>query len=88
MSPLIALKTLQMIRQPMVRTQGNENFNLTKREIEILTQLKNGLTYEEIAKNLNISFHTVRKHIENIYRKLHVNNKIEAITKASDNRIV
>lgn len=88
MSPLIAMKTLQLIRKPLSGTQEAVNFNLTKREIELLAQLKNGLTYEEIATNLQISFHTVRKHIENIYRKLQVNNKIEAVTKASDNRIV
>ena len=37
---------------------------------ELLTQLKNGLSYEQIATNLYISYGTVRKHIENIYRKL------------------
>lgn len=88
MSPVIALKTLQLIRQPLNPTQKNESFGLTEREIELLIQLKNGLTYEEVANNLNISYHTVRKHIENIYRKLQVNNKMEAVKKASANRIV
>lgn len=88
MSPLIALKALQLIRQPIKEGVDTQNFNLTKREIELLTQLKNGLTYEEIAANLHISYHTVRKHIENIYRKLQVNNKVEAVKKASDNRLV
>lgn len=88
MSPVIALKTLQLIRQPLNQTQKNENFGLTEREVELLTQLKNGLTYEEVANNLHISYHTVRKHIENIYRKLQVSNKMEAVKKASANRIV
>ena len=88
MSPVIALKTLQLVRQPISKEQKVEDFGLTKREIELLTQLKNGLTYEEIASNLHISYHTVRKHIENIYRKLQVGNKLEAVKKASDNRIV
>lgn len=88
MSPVIALKTLQLIRQPISKEQKTQDFGLTTREIELLTQLKNGLTYEEVASNLHISYHTVRKHIENIYRKLQVNNKVEAVKKASDNRIV
>lgn len=88
MSPVIALKTLQLIRQPISGEQNNIDFGLTARETELLTQLKNGLTYEEIATNLHISYHTVRKHIENIYRKLQVNNKLDAVKKAIDNRIV
>ncbi|MCE7054165.1 response regulator transcription factor [Algoriphagus sp. AGSA1] len=87
MSPVIALKTLQLIRQPLSKDQKQEDFGLTTREIELLTQLKNGLTYEQIAANLHISYHTVRKHIENIYRKLQVNNKVEAVRKASENRL-
>lgn len=88
MSPVIALKTLQLIRQPISKNQKTEDFGLTERETELLTQLKNGLTYEEVAANLHISYHTVRKHIENIYRKLQVKNKVEAVKKATDNRIV
>ena len=88
MSPVIALKTLQLIRQPITKDQKTEDFGLTDRETELLTQLKNGLTYEEVAANLHISYHTVRKHIEKIYRKLQVKNKVEAVKKATDNRIV
>lgn len=88
MSPTIALKTLKLIRQPLSNSNQNQDFGLTSREIELLVQIKNGLTYQEIAENLFISYHTVRKHIENIYRKLQVNNKIEAIKKAYSNRIL
>lgn len=87
MSPSIALRTLKLIREPRPNKLGTTNFELTRRELEILTQLKNGLTYEQIASNLNISYHTVRKHVENIYRKLHVTNKTEAVIKAQENRI-
>jgi DNA-binding NarL/FixJ family response regulator len=88
MSPSIAFKTLKLIRQPLNSGEPEkQDFGLTNREIEMLNQLKNGLTYEEIAANLHISYHTVRKHIENIYRKLQVNNKVEAVKKASDHRI-
>ncbi len=88
MSPGIAMKTLKLIRQPLPKDKKSEGFGLTEREMELLVQLKNGLTYEEIASNLHISYHTVRKHIENIYRKMQVKNKVEAIQKASDNRLM
>lgn len=88
MSPAMAMKTLNLIRQPFSPKNEPESFGLTDRETELLVHLKNGLTYEEIASNLHISYHTVRKHIENIYRKLKVNNKVEAITKISGNRLV
>jgi DNA-binding CsgD family transcriptional regulator len=88
MSPVMALKALQLIRQPLSHATERQDFQLTEREIELLEQLKNGLTYKEIADNLHISYHTVRKHIENIYRKLQVNNKVEALKLANDNRIV
>jgi DNA-binding NarL/FixJ family response regulator len=87
MSPSMALKTLKLVRQPLTLGVSNSEFDLTPRELEILTQLKNGLTYEEIASNLLISYHTVRKHIENIYRKLQVSNKTEAVIKAQENRL-
>lgn len=88
MSPGIAIKVLKMIRKPFQPNQANEQFGLTTREIEILNQLKSGLTYEKIADNLNISYFTVRKHIENIYKKMKVSNKLDAITKASDNNLL
>jgi DNA-binding NarL/FixJ family response regulator len=88
MSPLIAMKALNLIRQPIEKDTPTQDFGLTQREIELLSQFKNGLTYEEVASNLHISYHTVRKHIENIYRKLNVNNKLEAVKKANENRLL
>jgi DNA-binding NarL/FixJ family response regulator len=85
MSPAIAKKSLEMLRRgaPQVATVDTEQYNLSKREIEILEQLSRGLTYNLIADNLFISSGTVRKHIENIYRKLQVNNKVEALKVAA-----
>ncbi len=54
---------------------------LTKSELEILSQISKGYMYKEIAKLKNISTETVKKHITNIYKKLGVNNKIEAVNK-------
>ena len=55
---------------------------LSHRENEILQLLSKGLLYKEIADQLSISTGTVRQHIHNIYEKLHVQNRTEAINKA------
>ena len=55
---------------------------LTDRENEVLQLLADGLLYKEIAERLNIVHGTVRQHIHNIYEKLHVQNRTEAINKA------
>ncbi len=54
---------------------------LTKREIDIMNHLSKGLLYKEIAKDMGISIQTVKNHLKNIYPKLHVNNRSEAIVK-------
>jgi LuxR family maltose regulon positive regulatory protein len=55
---------------------------LTPRQTEILTLLRKGYSYHEIADELSISLNTVKKHISNIYEKLEVNNRQQAIYKA------
>jgi DNA-binding NarL/FixJ family response regulator len=55
---------------------------LTGRENEVLQLLADGLLYKEIAERLKIVHGTVRQHIHNIYEKLHVQNRTEAINKA------
>lgn len=89
MSAGVAFKVLNLLRNPPQNMLPQvADFGLTKREIELLNQLKNGLSYEQIATNLFISYGTVRKHIENIYRKLQVNNKTTALDVAVKNRII
>jgi DNA-binding NarL/FixJ family response regulator len=90
MSPGIASRVLKMmlLGAPVKSTASNETIDLTKREVEILEQLKAGLSYERIAENLFISYGTVRKHIENVYRKLQVHNKVEAVQKAIREKLV
>lgn len=56
---------------------------LTKTEQDIIKLLATGLMYKEIALQQNISLDTVRKHLSNIYKKLGVNNKVEAINKVT-----
>ncbi len=90
MTPSIALKTLKLFRNPMDFENTSEvaEVKLTVREIEVLEQLSKGLKYNTIAENLILSVGTIRKHIENIYAKLQVHNKIEAIQKAKNNKII
>ena len=90
MTPSIALKTLKLFRNPLVieNKQESECIQLTTREIEVLDQLSKGLQYQKIADNLIVSIGTIRKHVENIYKKLQVHNKLEAIQKAKDNNIL
>lgn len=83
MSPHIAWKTLELLRQsakqPASPTPGD--YNLTPREIELLELLVAGDTYQQIADRMFITHGTVRKHIQNIYEKLHINSKVEAVNK-------
>lgn len=90
MTPSIAMKTLKLLRNPIVAIpdEQTETCNLSAREIEVLEQLSKGLTYNAIADNLILSLGTIRKHIENIYNKLQVHNKLEAIQKAKNNKLI
>jgi two-component system, NarL family, response regulator LiaR len=54
---------------------------LTGREVEVLRCLTRGRQYKEIADELGVTIETVRQHIKNIYRKLNVNSRIEAVVK-------
>ncbi|MFM7672239.1 MAG: response regulator [Bacteroidota bacterium] len=84
MSRQIARKVIANFKE----TPASENPNaspsldaLTAREREILEQLAKGLIYKEIASNVNLSPETVRKHVYNIYLKLHVSNRVEAVNR-------
>ncbi|MBA4153767.1 response regulator transcription factor [Flavobacterium sp.] len=90
MNPSIALKTLKLLRNPVQFESKIEEdeIKLSAREIEVLEQLSKGLNYNQIADNLILSPSTVRKHIENIYNKLQVHNKLEAIQKAKSNKLI
>ncbi len=88
MSPSIALKAVKIIRNPQLVEQESVNFKLTDRESAVLKQLCKGLNYNEIASNLIISPNTARRHIENIYKKLNVHNKAEAVEIAYRHQLV
>lgn len=86
LSPSIA----RMVLDHLARAGSGtiEHYDLTPREQEILNGLVKGYSYHKISNSLNIGFETVKKHIRNIYEKLHVHNQTEAVAKAIKNRIV
>ncbi len=78
MSPYIARKVIGSFQKPVVNNEGS---SLSIREKEVLELLSKGLLYKEIAERLGVTHETVKKHLKNIYQKLHVQNKIEALNK-------
>lgn len=79
MSSQIARKVVGTFQQS--KEQQDQLEELSKREQEILTLLSKGLSYKEIAERLFVSTETVRTHIRNIYQKLQVNSRTEALNK-------
>ena len=86
MTPAIARKVLDFFSKP--QNQPNPEEKLSERELDILKCLVAGDSYKMIASNCFISMGTVRSHINNIYKKLHVNSKSEAVVKALKERLV
>ncbi len=80
MSPQIARKVIQHFNEPEPKKKPESN--LTDREQDIVNGLVDGLSYKLIADRFDISIDTVRAHIRNIYKKLHVNSKAEVIAKS------
>ena len=87
MTPSIANRVLKMVKTRPEPTR-KESFALSEREKEILNCLVKGMSYKMIADTCFISIETVNVHIKNIYRKLHVHSKSEAVAKAIRGRIV
>lgn len=78
MSPFIARKVIGSFQKPVINDADSV---LSQREKEVLELLSKGLLYKEIAQQLGVGTETVKKHLKNIYQKLHVQNKIEALNK-------
>ncbi|MES2557604.1 MAG: response regulator transcription factor [Bacteroidota bacterium] len=91
MSPSIARKAFQYIQRMQAAAASASITNqspLSSREMDILAGLAEGKSYMIIAEKLFISPHTVRKHMTNIYEKLHVNSKVEAVRMALEKKWV
>jgi DNA-binding NarL/FixJ family response regulator len=94
-SPGIAHKILQLVQnntislpQKNVTEKEKTPFNLTEREQEILKLLIHGMQYKEIGNQLQISPNTAKKHVLNIYSKLHVNSKAQALSLAYEKGLI
>jgi LuxR family maltose regulon positive regulatory protein len=67
---------------------GAQNKLLSQRELEVLRNLASGLTYEEIGQHLYLSLNTVQFHVKNIYAKLQVNKRVEAVEVAREMKLI
>jgi len=82
-----------VVRSPTVREPGFDQLDesdvqelLTSRELEVLGAIMGGFTNKEIARQLSISLHTVKFHIESVFRKLGVRSRAGAVAKALDSK--
>lgn len=87
MSALMARKMLAFVRIQPPPPPETDPFDLSRRELDILEQLVEGLNYKEIGDKLFISPQTVRSHIKNIYKKMHVHSRAEAVRVALQNKL-
>ena len=87
MTPTIASKVLRLFKSNLSRN-SDESYGLSSREKEILKCLVEGMSYKMIADTCFISADTVNGHIKNIYKKLQVHSKGEAVAKAIKGKIV
>lgn len=87
MSPSIARKVLAMFKAGTSLTL-DESYNLTDREKEVLKCLVEGMSYKMVAEKCFISLETVISHVKNIYKKLQVHSKSEAVSKAIRGKII
>lgn len=86
MSPLIAARVVKLFRE--FRPPDHADYHLTPQETELLRLLIEGHHKKTAAKEMNISFHTVSFHLKNIYEKLQVHSKSEAVAKALREKLV
>lgn len=78
----------QIARMVVSSFNKNQKSPLSPRETEILTQLASGKSHSRIAEELFLSKETIRTHIRNIYSKLHVNSKADAIAYARSEKLI
>ena len=93
MSPRIARKTLDLLMNASIPKMEKEDkekndFALSGREIEILRLTIDGYSYKQIATKIFLSPNTVKKHLSNIYQKLHVTSKAQAIKIATKSKLI
>jgi len=85
MSPAIARKVIASMQ---LKPKMQKEYSLTERETEVLSLLGEGNSYSSIADEIHLSVDGVGYHIRNIYRKLQVNSKAEAVAKGISNGLI
>lgn len=83
LSPKISRKVIEEFNKQAKVNSTSSEYDLTDREQEILNLVAKGDNYTDIAEHLGISFNTVKTHMKNIFRKLEVKSKVQAIRKFS-----
>jgi len=86
MSPEVARRVVALFRD--IRPPERADYQLTPHETRLLKLLVEGHNYKTAAVELGVSFHTIHFHVRNIYEKLQVHSKSEAVSKALRDRIV
>jgi len=86
MSPEVARRVLQLFRE--IRPPERVSYELTPHELRLLKLLVEGHNYQSAAAELGVSFSTINFHMQNIYGKLQVHSKSEAVAKALRQRLV
>jgi DNA-binding NarL/FixJ family response regulator len=86
MSPEVARRVLRLFRE--IRPPEQVDYNLTPHELRLLKLLVEGHNYQSAAAELGVSFSTINFHMQNIYGKLQVHSKSEAVAKALKQRLV
>ncbi len=86
LSPAVAERMVKFFQNNVSYTSAD--YSLTAREKELLLQMVEGKSYKMISDAMTVSLETVKYHIKNIYRKLHVNSSSEAVVKAIRQNIV
>lgn len=86
MSPEVARRVLRLFRE--IRPPERVNYDLTPHELRLLRLLVEGHNYQSAAAELGVSFSTINFHMQNIYGKLQVHSKSEAVAKALRQRLV
>ncbi|HTS29654.1 MAG TPA: response regulator transcription factor [Bryobacteraceae bacterium] len=86
MSPEVARRVLGLFRE--IRPPERVDYNLTPHELRLLKLLVEGHNYQSAAAELGVSFSTINFHMQNVYSKLQVHSKSEAVAKALRQRLV
>lgn len=84
MSPRVARSVLAHVRDEKDEVSGL----LSKREREVVKHFEAGLSCQQVADQLGVSFHTVRTHCKRIYEKLHVTSRAEALEQARQRGLI